>query len=367
MATSTNYGWAEPDNSSLVKNGASDIRTLGNAIDASLWNVGYGQAGKNKVINGDFGIWQRGTTISFAASGNPYGADRWNVFSGNTGTSTRQATGDTTNLPFIQYAARIQRTAGITSVLAFEFGQAIETSNSIPFVGKTVTLSFYIRKGANFSGSTLNAQLISGTGTDQNPITGSYTGQATPISSNIASSLTTTWQRITLTGTVATSATELTIRFYWVPSGTAGAADYYEVTGVQLEAGSTATPFQTASGSIGGELALCQRYYVRFGGNSADEIIGTIGTAYATTAAAIAVPLPVTMRTKPASVEYSTIGINDIANSIIAVTSLTLSGTASPSVGAVTASVASGATQYRPYRLQTNNSTSGYVGFSAEL
>jgi hypothetical protein len=69
MATSPNYGWSEPDNTSLVKNGAQAMRTLGDAIDTSVWNVGYGQAGKNKIINGDFGIWQRGTSITTTSSG----------------------------------------------------------------------------------------------------------------------------------------------------------------------------------------------------------------------------------------------------------------------------------------------------------
>ena len=56
MATTNFYGWSEPDNSSLVKNGAQDIRILGDAIDASVWNIGYGQAGKNKIINGIAGL-----------------------------------------------------------------------------------------------------------------------------------------------------------------------------------------------------------------------------------------------------------------------------------------------------------------------
>ena len=70
MATSTNYLWTEPNDSDLVKNGASAIRTLGNAIDASLWSSGFGQAGKNKIMNGDFGINQRnfvsGTTEAYS-------------------------------------------------------------------------------------------------------------------------------------------------------------------------------------------------------------------------------------------------------------------------------------------------------------
>ena len=77
MALSPNYGWSEPDNSSLVKNGAADIRTLGDAIDTSVWNVGFGQAGKNKIINGDFRIWQRGTSLTYTSSGLNYLPDRF--------------------------------------------------------------------------------------------------------------------------------------------------------------------------------------------------------------------------------------------------------------------------------------------------
>ena len=75
MATSTNYGWSEPDNTSLVKDGAQAIRTLGDAIDTSVWNIGFGQAGKNKIINGNFGVAQRGTSITMAQNG--YNLDRW--------------------------------------------------------------------------------------------------------------------------------------------------------------------------------------------------------------------------------------------------------------------------------------------------
>jgi hypothetical protein len=39
MATSPNYGWTEPDNTSYVKNGALDMRTLGNEIDATVYSI----------------------------------------------------------------------------------------------------------------------------------------------------------------------------------------------------------------------------------------------------------------------------------------------------------------------------------------
>ena len=104
-------------------------------------------AGKNGVINGGMDIWQRGTSIAVSASTNPYTCDRWKLSlgSGSSYTVSRQATGDTTNLPFIQYAARVQRDSGQTGVNIPYFIQGIETVNSIPYAGKTVTVSFYAR------------------------------------------------------------------------------------------------------------------------------------------------------------------------------------------------------------------------------
>jgi hypothetical protein len=217
-------------------------------------------AGKNAFINGGFDFWQRGTSISNFGFFTLYTADRWNFVSVNSGrTISRQATGDTTNLPNIQYCGRFQRDSGNTDTTYWQTSQSIESTNSIPFAGKTVTLSFYARKGANYSptSSVLTVSLSSGTGTDQQ--VGSYTGNVSIV--NSTATLTTTWQRFTYTGTVPTNATELGMIFRADPTGTAGAADYFEVTGVQLEIGAVATPFARAGGSIGGELALCQRYY----------------------------------------------------------------------------------------------------------
>jgi hypothetical protein len=201
-------------------------------------------------------IWQRGTSIT---SINSYSADRWIAgLYASASTVTRQATGDTTNLPFIQYCLRYQRNAGATATNSMIIVQSLETVNSIPLAGKTVTLSFYGRRGANFSPATLAVSLQSGTGTDQNLLTAGYTGNALPI--DASATLTTTWQRFSYTGTVASTATELGVQFSATPSGTAGAADFYEVTGVQLEVGSVATQFTRQGGTIQGELAACRRY-----------------------------------------------------------------------------------------------------------
>jgi hypothetical protein len=218
----------------------------------------------NPVLNSAMQVWQRGT--SFAVSGSAsYTADRWQAVSAayTAGlTVSRQTTSDTTNLPNIQYCARVQRDSGNTSTAARNLQQNFESVNSIPFAGKTVTLSFYARAGANYSAasSALGVQWVWGTGTDQNNYLTGFTG-GTNVSATLGVTLTTTWQRFTLTGTIGATATQICTLFYFSGVGTAGVNDYFEVTGVQMDIGSVALPFRTYAATIQGELAACQRYY----------------------------------------------------------------------------------------------------------
>ena len=63
-----------------------------------------GNVSDNPVLNSSMQVWQRGTSFTLASSAITYTADRWAGYRAATGaTVTRQATGDTTNLPFIQY------------------------------------------------------------------------------------------------------------------------------------------------------------------------------------------------------------------------------------------------------------------------
>jgi hypothetical protein len=244
----------------------------------------------NPVINSAMQVWQRGTSI--ACSATAFAADRWQAYRSVAGaTVSRQVTGDTTNLPFIQYCSRVQRDSGDTSTATIAIAQSFETINSIPFVGKTITMSFYARAGANFSptSSFLAYRLNYGTGTDQNVISG-YTGNVSVISEN--ATLTTTWQRFTASVAIPSTATEIGLRFLHNPTGTAGANDYFEVTGVQIDIGSVALPFRTYAATIQGELAACQRYYhllasgttkvigpaFMFGVNQADATISFVTT-----------------------------------------------------------------------------------------
>jgi hypothetical protein len=320
----------------------------------------------NPVLNSAMQIAQRGTSISLAASaGTTYTLDRWCTQTGanQACTVSQQLTGDTTNLPFIQYALRYQRNASQTGTGNLTLLSAFETVNSRPFAGKTVTFSFYARAGANFSSasSVLGTKLDSGTGTDQQPFSG-YTGAATVASSNVT--LTTTWQRFTVSGTVAATATELNVQFFYTPVGTAGAADYYEVTGVQIDIGSVALPFRTYAATIQGELAACKYYYNRFASTTGNGLYRYFGTATlkSATAAGVSLTFP-PMRTAPAlssSGSFLLSGATDFTVSAISTDQTTIDSV-------LFSATSSGMTANWIRNLIANNSSTTYIELSSEL
>jgi len=318
----------------------------------------------NPVLNSAAQIWQRGTSIGYLASVG-YFADRWYGYCVPSATFSRQTTNDTTNLPFIQYCMRMQRTAGNTSTGLVQISQSFETINSIAYAGKTITFSFYARRGANFSAASnlMTAFLVTGTGTDQNISVG-YTGGANAIFQTPA--LTTTWTRYTYTATIPTTSTEIAVGFDYTPTGTAGAADYFEITGVQVEVGSVATPFKTYAGTLQGELAACQRYYWRTSNTGYGHY--SLGYAELATQLNISFSFPSTMRTVP-SVSSSAAGTLAAyrQGGFIATTSvMTYNQGSTNTLLAYATTAAASLTQFSPYVLFSNN-TSSYVEFSAEL
>jgi len=72
----------------------------------------------------------------------------------------------------------------------------------------------------------------------------------------------------------------------------------FDITGVQLEVGSVATPFEHRS--YGQELALCQRYYVNMGSSGRVGVLPAIGSSVG---AYFSLDFPVTMRTT-STLEY---------------------------------------------------------------
>jgi hypothetical protein len=254
--------------------------------------------GKNAAINGACEIAQRGTAaVTLTAASFLYPVDRFFAgrSSGTTGATAQQFT--STGLDGFQYAVRVQRTAANTSTNDLYIGQSFETANSIPFANKTVVVSFYARAGANYSptSSALNVRFYTGTGTDQSGLGSAFTGSATPISQT--ATLTTSWQRFQYTATLSSTTTQMQFLAFCTPTGTAGAADNFDITGLQVELGATATPFARNSGNIQGELVACQRY--------CQVANNQFGQMYSTTSARIIWPVQVQMRVTP-TVTYPT-------------------------------------------------------------
>jgi hypothetical protein len=212
-------------------------------------------AGKNAIINGAFNVWQRGTSVSLTTNTTAFGPDRFSAlctFSAGTASYAQQTfTPGTAPVSGYegQYFSRI--TCGSTSTYT-EFGQKIE--NVQTYAGQTITFSFWAKSSASI---VFTPYLIQNFGSG-----GSANTNTT--ASNIT--LTSSWTRYTmqfaapaLTGKTIGTSSYLKIEMDYV-SGTLNSATI-DTWGWQLEAGSVATAFQTATGTIQGELAACSRYY----------------------------------------------------------------------------------------------------------
>jgi hypothetical protein len=329
-------------------------------------------AGKNKIINGDFRINQRGfSSQAVTAEQANYTFDRFyflNIVSGTTTCSAQTFTAGTAPVAgyegtnFIRLASTGQSSGFSGSFIA----QSIEDVRT--FAGQTITVSFWAKAASGTPKVAIEVRQQFGTG-----------GSAAV---EIADSVTisTSWTRYSKTFNVASvagktigasSALEINL---WTSAG----ADFASRTasigiqtttidfwGVQVEAGSVATPFTTASGSIAGELALCQRYYWRSALSTAYAYAGN-GQAVSTSTTSILVNNPVPMRVAALTVDWSALGITDAISIQSAITGLTVAQ-ANNLTNGVSTSGSSGLTQYRPYFLTNQNNAAGYIGFGAEL
>jgi hypothetical protein len=231
------------------------------AISSGLGSSALLPAGlgfRNVLINGDFKVWQRGTSTAFTATASTsFLADRWSGYRAVAGsTQSRVSSG----LTGFQYALRMQRDSGNTATNRIFIGTSFETSAIATFAGKRMALSFYARAGSNFSAtsSLFTLNVYSGTGTECNVVHVTPTSMTTDLST--AFTLTTSWQLFTAYYNVPSGVTQHGLQFDFAPTGTAGANDYVDITGVQLEQNYQPTPFEQRP--IGTEEALCQRYYI---------------------------------------------------------------------------------------------------------
>jgi hypothetical protein len=208
-------------------------------------------AGKNFIINGAMDIAQRGTTFTSVA--NVYTLDRWYFEPYGTLTTANISQGSSDSVTGFRYYAKVAANSATTS--NFNLVQTIETANTVPLRGKTVTVSFYLRAPIAFS-NVFTWELRYSTSTDTRI---SNAGTGTLIGSQVTFTPTTSWTRYSATFTIPTDASSL--GFVLGTYNNTVATANFDVTGVQLEIGSVATSFSRAGGSIQGELAACMRYY----------------------------------------------------------------------------------------------------------
>jgi hypothetical protein len=275
-----------------------DVLTAANMNDfAGTLNTvpgSYGfTAGKNKIINGDFGIWQRGTTFTGIAS-STYACDRWQVGSTVATLDVSRSTFTPGTAPVAGYESNFFATITADAGDADgRFQQQIE--NVRTFAGQTVTVSFYAK-------STITTDALRWIRLQQNFGGG---GSAIVNTDSAAITLSSSWARYSVTisvpsisgKTIGTNSS--LILMFGLKASTAQTLDLW---GVQVEASSAATPFQTATGTIQGELAACRRYLPAFAGNGGDHIIGY---AFATNAIAYGFQFDVQARVAPTGVTTS--------------------------------------------------------------
>jgi hypothetical protein len=322
-------------------------------------------AGKNKIINGDFRVWQRGNSFSLSTGATTFGPDRWFwVMPGGTTVSRQSFTPGSAPVPGHEGQFYVNTTLTANGQ-NYEMGQRVEDVRT--FAGQRVTLSFWARSTAGVQ--PLGYALFQHFGTGGSP---SSMAQATEVTGSGPYTPSASWQRYSYTfdlpsisgKTIGTNNDSyLLVRPMQFTSTTTNTS--VDIWGVQLEAGSVATPFSTATGTIQDELAACQRYYYRDNANGQSlYYVFAHGSAWSTTQIDVYRWFPVIMRSTPSFTYSGTIvaydGQNQLSPSSVGLVDPGLAGTG-------IRVVVVGATQYRPYHWQSFNNAASYVEFSAEI
>jgi len=165
MASTPNFNWATPDNTGLVKNGALDIRTLGNAIDASLVDLKGGTTGQvlSKASNTDMDFsWVTDATgipaTIFDAKGDIIAATAADTASRlAVGTNGQVLTADSTASTGLKWATA--SSGGMTSIATGSLTGGSVTVSSIPqtYVSLYVVLSAYSTNFDDVCGIRINS------------------------------------------------------------------------------------------------------------------------------------------------------------------------------------------------------------------
>jgi hypothetical protein len=359
---------------------ARDFADLAGSAEAG------GITGKNLIINGAMQVWQRGTTIDTITSGD-YFCDRWRIaHSGTDGNIDVDRSTDVPSGQGFSYSQKISMDASEASLDAadqiniaqrFE-GQDLQKLAKGTSSAKSLTLSFWVKSSV---ASTYSINLYDNDNT--RVISASYTVSATN-----------TWEKKTITFAGDTTgaldndnARSLDLTF-WLDAGTdwtggtfgtswaanvnntraydttgwleSTSPEFY-ITGVQLEVGETATPFEHRS--YGDELQRCMRYFERIGGY--DYAFIANGRQRNTTQSNIGVVFKATKRANPTE-SLSNIIVTD-RNTFNA--SVTSDSEYKPSLygAAIRYDHSSYGSGNNPILVVSNSAATGYIDFDSEL
>ena len=365
---------------SLVKaNTYQDASGGSNAVFSGVAAPTGSMGFRNRIINGDMRIDQRNAGASVT---NGFAVDRFE-FQENSGSAYTIQRSTTAPAGFINSViVTVTTAASATAAQVNRIFQRVE-GNNIADLGwgtanaQTVTLSFRVRSSLT---GTYCVALVNGDATR------SYVAEYTISAAN-------TWETKTVTiagdtsGTWATDNTSgVQVTFdlgggsnYNTTAGAWAAGNYtrttnqanfantngatFYITGVQLEAGSVASPFERRD--YGRELMMCQRYAIAYGGTTGNEQI-CLGQANLSTSALLLFNPPVTMRTTPSLTVVSASGFSVNDTSVQNATSaVVMAGQASPQCIFFNATT-SGLTVGRVVRFMATT-TSDKIIFSSEL
>jgi hypothetical protein len=345
---------------------------------------------RNIVINGAMQVAQRATSATgVGASQGYFTLDRYYIStSGTAGRATMSQVADVHD--GFANALKLECTTADTSIAAGEFfvlahrleGQDLQQLKKGTSEAEAVTVSFYVKGNAN---ATYALELYDAVG-------GRHASQLFNV--------TTSWNRISLTfngdttdSLANSNALALEVNF-WLHAGTnftsgtlsadfasadntrraAGITSFFDstdrtffFTGLQMEVGSQATPFEHRS--FGEELALCQRYYYKTT-TGANAVISGSATATGTVDFSGFGNFPVRLRTTPTALEQSGTASHYRWNGAIGIACSSVpsfSSRTTSDMWQVNMGVASGLTVGRSGTVVSDSSGNGYFAWSAEL
>jgi hypothetical protein len=268
---------------------------------------------KNRLINGDFEFWQRGTAQTFITAG-VYLADRWTCMGFQQARHQRVTVASPVAGMTSRFAMRVSSSPNSDNGSAgtrMDLSQKIENINSYDLANQTITYSYWIRFSAATFTSVANLQnsafgnfnsFLASSTTNTDAITstdsiGSVNGQRVITNG----SLPTVWTKITQTATIPAGANNVALRLQLQQLGsTTNPGDvWYEVTELQLELGSSDTAFDNRPAPI--EFLLCQRYYQTYPVGSIHIINRYVNVGLSSGSQSPSFTLPVVMRAAPSA------------------------------------------------------------------